>query len=184
MERESTLAAIEKTRKFTKIYWPNDWFNVIKLAKRKGTPCIVHQLTYEDVLNFKGLKDKTMVNLHIAEDGSTMHWKSVTCLMFKKGDRRLFFKNVYWEDYRVLDISRRSRRHSINVTGITRAEAACRSRLPINQPKYRDLPELCKAKVLPVEYYGFYSSLPYTYLRTSSAEDDDALHLFTTRIET
>lgn len=181
MKCDSMHVAIEKASEFTKIYWPNDWFNVIKLSKRKGTPYLVHQLAYTDILDFRGLKDKTMVNLHVAEDGSSLSWKSVTCLMFKKVDPRLFFKNEYWEDYRALDISRRSRRKSINVKGMIQPEPAYRSGLPISLPKYRDLQELCKNKVIPAEYHGFYSSLAYTSLRTSAAEDDDELQLFTTR---
>lgn len=91
-------AAIEKASEHTQIYWPNDWINIIMLAKKGGNPYSVKRLTVEDFIDFKAYSKDVFINKRMSEDLTTLKWTEVSCLKFKKSETNsFFFKMNFWD---------------------------------------------------------------------------------------
>lgn len=191
MECDSMHAAIEKSSEHAQIYWPNEWINVIKLAKKGGNPYIVNRLSYEEILDFKSYTIDVFKNKSIAEDSTRLKWTDVKCLKFIKSEKdSLFFKTEFWEEYRELNVTREPKACSSSTkkesprlsskssfknstVSETLPKPVYKCKIPITTAKYKDLQDLCVSKVIPNEYHGFYSSLAQTTTRTTAEEGDD-----------
>ncbi|KAK5642408.1 hypothetical protein RI129_008575 [Pyrocoelia pectoralis] len=169
MECDSMHSTIEKASEYAKIYVPNDWENVLRLAKKKGSPYKVNRITYKEFLNFKSYKELKMPNVHKATDLTNLNWKNVKCLLFKKETPNLMFvKCEYWDEFKEIQTNLRRGRKSSTASTLG-PQTIYTSKIPINQKKYKDLMELCKSDVIKEEYHDFYENLPVSH----NDEDDD-----------
>lgn len=89
MECDSMHATIERASEYMKIFWLNDWINVLRLANKKN-PYKVNVMDHNDFLNYKGLKDKIMLNTNKDYEGNVVDWKDVKWLRFEKDKPNTF----------------------------------------------------------------------------------------------
>lgn len=198
-------AAIEKVSEHTQIYWPNDWINIIMLAKKGGNPYSVERLTVEDFIDFnKAYSKDVFINKRMSEDLTTLKWTEVPCLKFKKSETNsFFFKMNFWDQYREINVKRlpseslrrprkTSSRTSSNCStsqneriedGVA-PKPAYKMKIAIKTVKYKDLQDLCKSRIIPEEYHSFYSSLTHTTAQgTAEDNEDEELTLMRTKIK-
>ncbi len=177
MECDSMHSAIEKASEYAKIYVPNDWENVVRMAKKRGLPYKVNRLTFNDFLDFKSFKTSQMPNVHKATDSTILNWKDVRCLLFEKDlQNSMFAKCEYWDEYKEIHTNlRRGRRSSI----ISQPQNAYKEKIPISKKIYEDLMALCKDNTIISEYHDFYKNLPaiQNESRNDDTDDDDELSL-------
>lgn len=177
MECDSIHATIENASRYVKIFVPNDWYTVIKLAKKKGPAYQLSILKHDDFIDFKRFKDNNFKNFSISVDDSVLNWKSVKWLRFEKEKpTTILFKNEMWEDFHELDTSYLKRfnrkkvlhEYSTNLQDYHAYKAA----LPISRKKYKDLSDLCKGDVIDEVFKPFYLRLGRTLKDDESADTD------------
>lgn len=83
-------STIERASEYAKIYTPDDWQNVIRLA-RKDNPYKVKVMEHTDFLDFKALRSTIIPNTMKAIDGTVLKWANVRWLRFNKDIPRSFF---------------------------------------------------------------------------------------------
>ena len=183
MECDSMHAAIENASRHAKIFIPNDWFNIVTLAKKKGEPYKVHRLNHNDFKNYKDYRENCMPNTRIGTDGSILNWKTVKSVYFqKRHPQKLFYKNEYWDqDYKELEI-RQQRKGRTSVTGEPTTvneelKQLYDAPLKIDDKKYKDLQDLCKDDVVPNLYHEYYKKLPHGSALVDVDSDDDDISL-------
>lgn len=74
MECDSMHACIENASKLAKICVPDDWKNVITMAKRTGTPYSLNQLGYQDFIDFRNIQKVMFPNMKWNTDGNPVQW--------------------------------------------------------------------------------------------------------------
>ena len=179
MQCDSMHATIEHAAEYAKIYWPNDWVNVIKLAAKKR-PYKVKTLDHTSFTNYKELQQKTMIIKAQNPKGNTLNWKQVKWVRVDKSKpTTLLYKNEYWEEEfsSVITTSkgRKAKNAPVNVPISLYPE-----KLPIRKLKYDNLLSMCQGKdaIIPLEYKDFYTSLPVTNTsHDSEKESDDEMSL-------
>lgn len=179
MECDSMHATIEAASEYAKIFVPNDWYNIIKLAKKTGKPYDVTHMHFDDVYDYKKLKDIIMTNVNKAESGDVLNWKEVKWLRFQKATPNLMlYKTNFWDaEFQVIRTTKRRGRAEVAL-----ARHACpkayNGYIPLNKKKYEDIISMCDSKPPLIEpsYHSFYKSLPY-----ESEDDSDNQTLATIR---
>lgn len=180
MQCDSMHATIEHAAEYAKIYWPNDWINVIKLAAKKR-PFKVKELDHTSFRNFKELQQKTMVIKSQNSIGNTLNWKQVKWVRIDKSmPNTLLYKNEYWEE-EFSSVITTSRGRKAKSASVTVPISLYPEKLPISKLKYDNLLSMCQGKdaVIPSEYKNFYTSLPVINTSHDSEEEesDDEMSL-------
>lgn len=167
MECDSMHSTIETAAQSVNIYWPNDWINTVRLAK-KGEKYEVNKLETSDFLDFKKMKEEMVMNWSKAEDGTLLNWRQIKCIYFKKSVKDgFFFKNEFFEEnfhkIKLNENTGRKRRSSkkffTNIENVGHPESAYNGPLPIKSAKYQDLQYLCRTGKIPKDYHQFYKNL-------------------------
>ncbi|CAG9760245.1 unnamed protein product [Ceutorhynchus assimilis] len=176
MECDSMHASIERVTEHTKIFWPNDWLNVLRLANKKK-PYRVNIMTHSDFLDYKGLKDKIMIITKKSEEGENVNWKEIKWLRFQKDTPTSFqYRNEYWKDFKIVNVTRLGRK-SITSTTNQNLKPLYNTVLPISKKKFQNLQEMCHSKdaVIPKEFHAFYKALYFEKpLGSNNNSDDDS----------
>lgn len=135
MECDSMHSTIERASEFAKIYIPEDWLNVIRLA-RKDHPYFVQEMNHNDFLDFKEMR-ATMLPIKMkATDGTILQWNNVRWLQFKEdAPDVLYFKSDYWEDFKEVRLNARMTRSGRTQTEITKLYS---EQIFIKQVKHKD----------------------------------------------
>lgn len=179
MECDSMHSTIERASEFAKIYIPEDWLNVIRLA-RKDHPYFVQEMNHNDFLDFKEMR-ATMLPIKMkATDGTILQWNNVRWLQFKEdAPDVLYFKSDYWEDFKEVRLNARMTRSGRTQTEITKLYS---EQIFIKQVKHKDLMSMCRDGTIPKKYH-YYEKLPVlsTSISTADNDNDDELTLATTR---
>lgn len=149
-EGDSAHSTIEKEVKRAlrsgPIYLPSQYAMAMKTAKKSGKPYLVHELSYEDFLDIKGLKDSQVI-LPILD-----------IRMFKviKDDSNFYFKTSYgshaWEEAK-----KRNKRGSGSVNTVLMQ--AYPRRLTIDEKKKKGILKLVTGGIIPAVYLDFYKNL-------------------------
>ena len=73
MECDSVHSCIERAKKAVSVYIPEDWHNLIALARKKN-PYTVIPLLYNDILDVKRYVSSENLNLKMLESGEKLVW--------------------------------------------------------------------------------------------------------------
>lgn len=84
MECDSMHATIEQASKRAKICVPEDWSNVIRMAKKSGKPYAVDKVEHQNFIDFKSIQKEAYPNMKINADGNNVPWKKIKWLRFDK----------------------------------------------------------------------------------------------------
>ncbi|KAB0790124.1 hypothetical protein PPYR_15557 [Photinus pyralis] len=174
MECDSMHAAIERASEKSKIFWPDDWINIVILSNKKN-PFKVSVLHHDDFLDYKDLQGKIMVNKKKADDGSILSWKEVKWLRFDKEQPNVMqYKSEYWEEeFKRINTGRRGRKPTARNSSYEMKKAYT-DQIPIQKKKFNDLQQMChgKDKIIPRQYHQYYRSLPVQAGNTNSEDYD------------
>ncbi|KAJ0174387.1 hypothetical protein K1T71_010533 [Dendrolimus kikuchii] len=182
MECDNMHSTIERASEYAKIYTPDDWQNVIRLA-RKDNPYKVKVMEHTDFLDFKALRSTIIPNTMKAIDGTVLKWANVRWLRFDKDiPHSFFFKFNYWEEFKEVKLKEKVTRSERN-SHITKLYPG---QILIKQVKHIDLMALCQDGTTPKNHHYYYKNLPVQSVlgslsQTKPRQDDDELELSATR---
>ena len=149
------------------IYTPQQYFAVVRGARKSKTPYAVHEIVQEDIYNFKDLC-KLLKNKQKDENGNIIKWRQICQLAVRKDDpRHVFFTYYHGDHFLKFDLFRRCRGKILNL-GKHPIQRLYNCRLHIAKAKYDDLAALCSARAIPTVYHAFYLHLPCNF----STNDD------------
>ncbi|CAF4948439.1 unnamed protein product [Pieris macdunnoughi] len=182
MECDNMHSTIERASEYAKIYIPDDWQNVIRLA-RKDNPYNVQVMEHTDFLDFKSLRSTIIPNTMKATDGTVLQWANVRWLRFNKNiPHSLFFKYDYWEEFKEVKLKERVTRsaHNSNLAKLYPGQ------ILLKQAKHKDLMEMCRDGTITKNHNYYYEKLPVQSVsgslpQTRPRQDDDELELSATR---
>ncbi|CAF4946081.1 unnamed protein product [Pieris macdunnoughi] len=182
MECDNMHSTIERASEYAKIYIPDDWQNVIRLA-RKDNPYNVQVMEHTDFLDFKSLRSTIIPNTMKATDGTVLQWANVRWLRFNKNiPHSLFFKYDYWEEFKEVKLKERVTRseHNSNLAKLYPGQ------ILLKQAKHKDLMEMCRDGTITKNHNYYYEKLHVQSVsgslpQTRPRQDDDELELSATR---
>lgn len=182
MECDNMHSTIERASEYAKIYTPDDWQNVIRLA-RKDNPYCVQVMNHTDFLDFKTFRSTIIPNTLKATDGTVLQWANVRWLRLNKNiPNSFFFKFDYWEELKEVKLKGRVTRSERN----THLAKLYSEQVLLKQIKHKDLLVLCQDGTIPRNHHYFYENLPVQSVSESSPQtrprqDNDELELSATR---
>lgn len=173
MEVDAMHSAIEKAKKHVSVFVPNDWYNILCMARR-SKPYTVLPLEYIQFLNLKGTKLKD--SFKVDREGKPVRWNQIVSVRVSKEDPdNIWYKYDFDNPYRPIRITPRALRGRAEPT-LKLPEVdqmhLYRQPLPISHAKKRDLLKLCSDLVIPSCYHGYYNSLPSGNLLDRLPEPD------------
>ena len=177
-EVDSVHARIEKSTKQRNIYIPSDWFTEVENAKVSEPKYHVHEITTNDVLDFKSLASDVICNRKTTESGETIRWLDIHQMKNEKGHpNTVFFKySISQPSFDSFNINGR-RRHSTHMLPLTQREVQPlyrgRQDLPISILKVNDLKKLCTKGHIPQRYHAYYHSLSSDNSNVTLPEPDE-----------
>lgn len=157
MECDSMHSAIERAKKYRKVYSPEEYEMIASLARQKPYPYQVKRMQYSDFFDLHKLAEKCIHMRTKDSEGETVQWLKIKWFRFIKGSRIVYFKyDVEEEDFRCLHLVR----DDFDFNSLLPLEKAYNEPLPISVKKKRDLVNLLQKGAIPATYRDFYSSLP------------------------
>ena len=111
MEVDAIHARIEKTKKHVRVYEPNEWFNVITMAKVRNKISVV-PLVYSDFFNLKELVERFSINLKTSINGERINWLKIKHILIHKGSPEIQVRYDFHSDFKIISVlpSRTGRR--------------------------------------------------------------------------
>lgn len=150
MECDSIHSKIESKSKYSPIYIPEGWAQMIRVARINPKPYKLVQYTFDDILDFKGVAANYKI-------GKNLPWKKVCWLEYRKcAPNKIYFKTSYDEELSVADVSIKRRRN------VPKVQKAYKQALPISLAKYKDLMKMCDDLTIPKSYHNFYKNIKFS----------------------
>lgn len=188
MEADSMHSSIEHAKKHTDVFSMNDWMNIFKNARAKGTYKVngkkvkkdryqVKEFKYDEFLDLKSLAQEMIKNKTMDTDNNKVNWLKIKKMRNVKGDENIYITYDMTDEYKILDTrmstsasgkrttrtTRRSNPNSVEPPYTPEALPTLKrvygNPFNISQPKKKDLVSLCDKGVIPEEYQGWYRSL-------------------------
>lgn len=164
-EGDAVHSVIEKSvKKATRsgpIFVPDQYVPLIRNAKKKGNPLVVHELSYDDFIDLKSLNDEMALNFAKNVDGKDFKLTEVKVLRFEQGSEVFMYKTSYkqsnWERIEFKPKKRRSLQATL-IKDIT-LKKAYSTKLPISENKKVGLQYLMQKNLIKKYYRNFYNSL-------------------------
>lgn len=135
---------------------------------KNARPYHVKELIFNDMIDVKALASNILVNKSICSDGSKANWLKIKCLRFEKALPGVIqLRYDYEGPYLSMDTSSKTwkARQTRNMTTAALdfskicLEKAYHQPLSISDAKKKDLINLCKKNIIPVELHPWYESL-------------------------
>ncbi|CAG9767658.1 unnamed protein product [Ceutorhynchus assimilis] len=174
-EGDATHSVIEKqvTRalKSGPIFVPDQFVMLIRVAKKKGSPYFVKELSHDDFVDVKQLMADTGINFNVNTKGEQVFISNLRIVRVEKNQPFLFFYKMSYtesEEWKSVDVrgnamvkktTRRSESASTRLNTLPTLNKAYKSKLTINENKKKDLKFLLEKNFIPNYYKGFYESL-------------------------
>lgn len=163
MEADSMHSAIERAKKGKLLYVPNDYVNVMKMARKEKKETKhqlethsydVHLLQYDAVYDLQALTESIITNRNKTVSKKKVNWLLVKWFRFEKGSTKVGFKYDVNSDFDYIQANDAS----VPWDKIT-LKKKYQSVLPISMAKKRDLIKLLKKGIIPQDYATFYEKL-------------------------
>lgn len=168
MECDNMHAVIERASEYAEIYIPEDWVNVVRLA-RKDSPYVVKVMEHTDFLNFKPMRELLFPAKIKSTDGHFLKWSDVRWLHLKKNvPGSFFFKQQYWEDFKEVKFRNRPDTRRILIPKLYTEQ------IMLKAVKHKDLMAMCQDGTIPKTYHNYYKHLPVVGINSGRTANDDA----------
>lgn len=178
-EGDSVHSVIEKQKtrilKGGSIYSPQQWVTVIQSAKKTGKPFKVHELNYENFINFKQLTSNIGNNFNKNTLGQKVLWNDLKVIkVSKKHPDRLFYKTSYEQlDFGEIIVMNKTRNAKKKSDGLKLSKLY--SEPPgISKEKKKDLIQLCDNKLIPENYQYFFKQLKVSNSYVTETNDESS----------
>lgn len=155
--------SIKKAKKSGPIYVPDQYVQIIRNAKKRGQPYIVHELNFTDFLDWKDLADQLSVNFNKNCNGDIVKLSDIRLIKFTKKSNVYSYKTSYddtaeWFHCDIMGTG--SKRHPRrNLPSEIRLKNAYNAKLCISDRKKADLKHLLSSNIIPKYYETFYNSI-------------------------
>ena len=167
MEVDSMHSAIETSKKYGQnVYIPEDWYNIIRSARRK-TPYVIVPIEYDEFMDFKTYTKQ--FNMKTDANGKPIKWNKIRQVTVEKDLSTGVCTMGYKYDFQteITSMQRRkkaTRRLTTSSPEIQNLENVVKqsytARIPISAAKKSDLLKLCTTGAIPPTYEKYYSELP------------------------
>jgi hypothetical protein len=144
---------LKSSLKFGPIYVPSQYAQLIRMAKKRGKPYNVNELTHLDFSAIKALVDDLKLNFSQVKISPIKVWK-----IEKDSIHTFYFKNSYSEEFQTVKLNRKSKGNS-TIQPLADLKHAYREPLKIKQNKKIDLLTLVENNHIPQFYANFYNTL-------------------------
>lgn len=150
---------------------PDQFITLIRVAKKKGSPYSVKELTHDDFINVKQLMADTGTNFNVNSNGEPVLLNKIRVVKVEKKKPFLFFyKTSYAESYdnwKTVDVRHVQQKKNTRASGsainssetLPSLQKAYKTKLSINENKKKDLRFLLEKNYIPKYYHNFYQSL-------------------------
>lgn len=154
---------ISRAKKSGPVYTPEQYYSLIRCAKKTGTPYKVTEICYDDIYDLKCFVADVGWNSTVkSEEGDNFKLTDVKVLKVEKDHfGKIFYKTSYeHNEFKVLDVLKRkgTRNSSSNFDKII-LKKAYKNRVGITEKKKKSLLSLFKNKAIPMSYFPFYNAL-------------------------
>lgn len=144
---------ISNALKSSPIYVPDQYITLIKTAKKKGRPFVVHELTHESFLDLKSL---AVGNYTTTEDGQKVKWADIkTIKVHRDYENKFFFKTSYETEEFTSVATLTKRRSAIPIV----PKKLYKQKLKITETKIQGILKLIEKNIIPKYYQSFYENL-------------------------
>lgn len=145
------------------VYVPSQLIPIFRLARSKK-PHTVHEMLYEDFLDFKSLaKERNIRNTKLNDTEDHVSWlKLMKIRVERQQPNKIFFKTSHLQNkYSSITIEKKRKQRPLSNVTVNRLNT---NPLPIAKAKFDDLVSLCSGDIPVVrneEHKHFYLSLPH-----------------------
>lgn len=172
-EGDSVHSLIERMSKNIPVYTPDQWYSIVRTAKRVKPHYSVHELSQNDIYDLQDLQQKTTINFDRDENNEKVLISKFKIIQFThEHPNILFFKMRYDEvNFKQLNLVNKGRKQFQFDPNSIQLQLLYSKKLPLQKKKYDHLKYLCEKGVIVSQYHDFYKNLPFTNQTTS--EDSD-----------
>lgn len=153
---------ITRSLKSGPIYTPEQYVELVKTAKKTGTPYKVVEMSYNDFYDLKKLTAQVPFNFSKDNSGEPVKLSEASVIQITKEHLdRFYYKTSFEEPFRTVVIKGRNTRGNNNVMTFDQVQlqSAYKGPIPIPKKKYEDLMYLLNSNVIKKCHSHFYNSL-------------------------
>jgi hypothetical protein len=167
-ENDSVHSTIEQARRNLNIFVPEQYFSLVRGARRSKAPYEVHEMDQSNIFDLKKLASQIPTTLKHG-DGEKVRWRDVRQIAVAKNEpTKAYFAYRHTEVLRDVQLFRRSRKIKSIKQDLSRLYT---NAIPITTAKYKDLMFLCQEIAIPKVYHPFYETLPHAGNATDASSD-------------
>lgn len=148
---------------------PDQFVTLVRIAKKKGAPYSVKELTHNDFVDVKKLTHEMGTNFENNTSGERVFLSKLQMVKVEKSEPFLFFYKTSYsdEEWKTVDTRRNQAKKATRATcstgnpfqALPRLQQAYKAKLPLNENKIRDLKFLLEKNYIPEYYRHFYESI-------------------------
>lgn len=173
-EGDSVHSVIEKASRNIPIYTPEQWYTIVRTAKRKLPWYIVHELSQNEVYDMKDLQEKTAINFDKDENNDKVYTNKFKIVKFDPDvPNFMFFKTAYDEAFRKVNLLEKGRKRNNFIVEDVQLKCLYNKKIPLTKKKYDHLMYLCEKGVITSQYHDFFKALPFTVQSDKEEEESD-----------
>lgn len=173
-EGDSIHSSIERSAKNIQVNVPSEWGIICQTARKTPEPYKVLYLNHEAFIDWSSLASSNKeTQRYITVTGEVVQWRKIKWFRYLKSEPdSIFFKYDYDDEtFSEIKIMKSvGRPHQLNLENLTKAYKTC---LPITASKYKDLMDLCKARVIPLHHHKFFEDLPKVVIQKEKKQIND-----------
>ncbi|KAL4718653.1 hypothetical protein ACJJTC_013382 [Scirpophaga incertulas] len=149
--------SIKRAKKSGPIYVPDQYVNLIRNAKKRGNPFIVHEMHFSNFYDLKALTEEQAINYQKDTNGDIIKLSELTMIKFTKHSDFYEFKKSFNGEWIQANVKlvRRKRKQPSQI----KLKKAYDSKINISDSKKNDLLQLLRSNIVPTYYEEFYNNL-------------------------
>lgn len=173
MEGDSMHSVIEKAAKHVPIYIPQQWYTLVRTAKRRQ-PYTVVEISQDDIVDLKHLLQSTSINWEKDDEGEKVYLNKIRIVQTNyQFPHIIFFKSSFDQaKFTEINLTQKGRKKKEVSWYAIELKKCYSTKLPIPKKKYDHLQFLCNKNVILPQYHDFFKNLPYT-LKTVTNSDSE-----------
>ena len=127
---------------------------------RQKNPYNVVPIQHGDVYDFKELQKTTLKYSKVDSCGENVNWLKIKWIRFSKNEREsILFKYMFDEEFKQMRFIELDKNGTPKTTlDGQELPRKYKTKQAITMAKKKDLFNLCKTKIIPPEYHGFYKT--------------------------
>ena len=173
-EGDSVHSVIERAARNVPIYTPEQWYTVVRSAKRKD-PYNVFEISKENIFDLKDLEKKTCINWEKDEENEKVFLSKIKIVETNPEFPNTLLFKVNYEDsaYKKLKLTEKGRKKIDVKIAEIKLKQCYEKEIPLKQKKYNHLQFLCQKGAILGPYHTYFQRLPFSSKNTASDSDND-----------